>query len=110
MGEPHRGAGTQEAVRQAAPLILGQYNSVAIDQAGSHHRSVILPFRQPTDPTAYLHRFLPSQSQCDLSTLHSAASSFPDRPPADRMSTIDEVKSRIDIVQLIEESGVKLRK
>ena len=88
----------------AGPLIFGQYNSIAIHQAGLHHRSVALSIRPPTDPPTYLRHRQHAQSPFDLSIIL-----FPELV-AERMSTIDEVKSRIDIVQLIEESGVKLRK
>ncbi len=87
------------------PLIFGKYNFDAKDQAGLHDRSIAIPLRQ----AAYLPHRQPRQSLFELLHLHSIEP-YPDRPPADRMSTIDEIKSRIDLVQLIEESGVKLRK
>ncbi len=76
------------------PSKLGLYHfSVRVEQhaagAPSIHRS--LQSRTPPFDPRYAHPLF-----CGL--------------PADRMSTIDEVKSRIDIVQLIEDSGVKLRK
>ena len=104
-GLMHNTSPVPDACRQRSPLIFGKYNVRAIHQAGLHDRSVAFLFGQP----ANLRHRQPGDSRFRFSSLPSAKP-FADRSSAYRMSITDEVKSRIDIVQLIEESGVKLRK
>ena len=77
----------------ARPLIFGQYNRAAVPGYLAFNLSIGTPYQQS--------RF---------TTHQSSTRTYAERASADRMSTIDEVKSRIDIVELVNESGVKLRK
>jgi DNA primase len=90
-------------------LIFGQYNSEGIFRAGLHLRTGASWLRQQTELPVSLRIYRPDKPK--LHPFHSHSfESFLKRPSADRMSTIDEIKARVDIVDLVSESGVKLRK
>ncbi len=74
-------------------LIFGQYNSNPRIHAGLPGRLAGQPSYRCTEP---------STCQSGFPLVHGIIAS--------RMSTTDEIKSRVDIVELVSESGVKLRK